>query len=78
MKLHTTPQSILTLVTWVPQSRLTFGPRQTKSYSVQSPARCLIVRPYADSPESSYSNDVVNISSSKDKLYSIYLFFSSR
>ena len=35
MKLYFTPQSILTLVTWVPQSRLTFGPRQTESYSEQ-------------------------------------------
>ena len=33
MKLYTTPHSILTLVTWVPQSRLAFG--QTESYSVQ-------------------------------------------
>ena len=45
MKLYPTPPSILTLVTWVPQSRLAFGhsarrlaiagPRQTESYSVQ-------------------------------------------
>ena len=47
MKLYITPPSILTLVTWVPQSRLAFGhsarrlavgPQalgQTESYSVQ-------------------------------------------
>ena len=49
MKLYPTPPSILTLVTWVPQSRLAFGHSarrlavgppalgQTESYSVQPP-----------------------------------------
>ena len=42
MKLYTTPPSILTLVTWVPQSKLrtlagrrASGPRPSQSYSVQ-------------------------------------------
>ena len=49
MKHYTTPPSILTLVTWLPQSRLAFGHSahmlavgppalgQTESYSVQFP-----------------------------------------
>ena len=52
MKLYTTPPSILTLVTWVPQSKLAFGhsPRrlavgppalgETESYSMQP---CLLL-----------------------------------
>ena len=53
MKLYTTPPFILTLVTWVPQSRLACGP--IESLFLLTPARCLIVRPLADSSELSYS-----------------------
>ena len=94
MKLYTTPPYILTIVTWLPQSRLAFGqtPRVGWPLGLQpsaitilqcaallgaggynqpcglianpfllSPARCLIVRPYADTSKLSYSAVEINI-----------------
>ena len=88
MKLYITPQSILTLVTWVTQSRLAFGhsarrlaiqppalakPNPTvcslacrwrlraalradqESFSIETHPICLIVRPYADNSDLSYT-----------------------
>ena len=88
MKLYITPPSILTLVTWVPQSRLSFGhsahrlaigptalakPNPTvcslacrwrlrlalradrESFSIGTHPLCLIVRPYANNSELSYT-----------------------
>ena len=60
MKLYTTPPSILTLVTWIPQSKLAFG--QTPHIGWPSGLQPS-VRPYADSSKLSYSTVVVNISS---------------
>ena len=82
MKLYTTPLSILTLVTWVPHSRLAFG-HSAHRLSIGPPAlakpnptvcslawRCLIARPYADSLQLSYSAVVINMSSYKN----IYIY----
>ena len=92
MRLYTSPPPILTLVTWVPQSRLAFGQTphvgrpsglrpsaitilqcaallaaggydrpcgRIKSLFLLSPARCLIVRPHANSSELSYSYSIL-------------------
>ena len=89
MKIYTTPPSIQTLVTWVPQSKLAFGqtpnvgwpsglcpsakpnptvsslacrwqlrsaPRADReSFLIETHPLCLIVRPYADNYELSYT-----------------------
>ena len=70
--------SILPLKTWEPQSKLAIGqtphvgwpsglrPSAKPNHTVCSlPRRCLIVRPYANSFELSYSADEINISSCK-------------
>ena len=68
MKLYTTPPSILTLVTWVPQSMLAFGQIESYSIFLLSPARILDGRAWLCRAELTYSLKVFDICGKVEKV----------